>query len=407
MIAGRPTRSVCILVAGLLASVAAYGGPQDDLRKLREDIQALQQQLEKERAAKADETDRLKDSERAISHSAATLYTLKAQQAETAAALAALQREQAELNGRMREQQAALQTFIKAYYERGGAGELKILFSGRHPADIARELHYYGYLARARTELMANLNATLAALDRTLAESEAKRRTLSEVAAGQVAEQQRLGQERLARQRVLTALNQRISLKQREIGNLKQNEKALTGLIQRLERIAAQEKERQRQAARRQAQQARQKTPSRSRQPAPQARMPSAPTPLRSAKFPVAGELLNRFGSPRRDTGTAWKGLFFRAPAGAPVKAARDGQVVFADWMRGFGNLLIVDHGDGYMSLYGNNEALLKAVGDAVHAGEPIASVGNTGGQPEPGLYFEVRYRSRPVDPLTWMKGPE
>lgn len=397
-----------MLLAGVMASATACGAPQDDLKKLRQDIEMLQQQLDKERAAKADETDRLKESERAISHISATLYSLQSQQAEATAALARLQQQQAELNQRLGEQQSALQRFIRAHYERGQGGELEILFSGRHPADIARELHYYGYLARARTALIADLNMTLAALDRTVAESEAKRKTLNEVAARKAAEQQRLAQERSARQRVLTTLDQRISLKQREIGSLKQNEKALTGLIQRLERIAAQEKERQREAARKRAQQARQERTRAPVAPGPAPRPPSEPrlAPLRSANFPVAGELLNRFGSPRRDTGTAWKGLFFRAAPGAPVKAVRDGQVVFADWMRGFGNLLIIDHGNGYMSLYGNNEALLKTVGDSVHAGDAVASVGNTGGQAETGLYFEVRYRSKPVDPLTWVKGP-
>ena len=120
-------------------------------------------------------------------------------------------------------------------------------------------------------------------------------------------------------------------------------------------------------------------------------------------KLPVTGELTNRFGGQRADTGTAWKGLFIRASTGSSVKALGPGSVVFADWLRGFGNLLIIDHGDGYMSLYGNNEAVLKQEGEQVTAGEIIATVGNSGGNPESGLYFEVRYHSRPIDPLQWV----
>ena len=117
----------------------------------------------------------------------------------------------------------------------------------------------------------------------------------------------------------------------------------------------------------------------------------------------MAGELSNRFGGRRSDTGTTWKGLFIRAGSGSPVKALGPGQVVFADWLRGFGNLIIVDHGDGYMSLYGNNETLLKQEGETVAAGDTIANVGNSGGNAESGLYFEVRYQSRAIDPLQWI----
>jgi murein hydrolase activator len=120
-------------------------------------------------------------------------------------------------------------------------------------------------------------------------------------------------------------------------------------------------------------------------------------------RLPVRGELANRFGSPREGSGVAWKGLLIRARAGEEVLAIAAGRVVFADWLRGFGNLLILDHGDGYLSLYAYNEALLKQVGDRVGSGEPIGIVGSSGGSEETGLYFEIRYQGRPVDPLGWV----
>jgi len=118
--------------------------------------------------------------------------------------------------------------------------------------------------------------------------------------------------------------------------------------------------------------------------------------------LPVRGELTNHFGAPREDTGVSWKGLFIKAAEGADVKSVASGRVVFADWMRGFGNLIIVDHGDGYMSLYGNNQAVLKRVGDEVSGGDAIASVGNSGGNESNGLYYELRRNSQPFDPLKW-----
>jgi murein hydrolase activator len=119
--------------------------------------------------------------------------------------------------------------------------------------------------------------------------------------------------------------------------------------------------------------------------------------------LPVRGELRNRFGSPREDSGLSWKGLFIAAPAGQEVKAIAAGRIVFADWLRGFGNLLIIDHGGGYMSLYGNNESLFKRVGEAAQGGETVAGVGNSGGNTNSGLYFEIRYQGKAFDPLGWI----
>ena len=118
-------------------------------------------------------------------------------------------------------------------------------------------------------------------------------------------------------------------------------------------------------------------------------------------RLPVKGTVTNRFGSPRQE-GSTWKGLFIRSPAGGEVKAIAGGRVVFAEWMRGFGNLLIVDHGDAFLSIYGNNDALLRQVGDSVRSGDTVATVGSSGGNPESGLYFEIRHQGQPVAPLKW-----
>ncbi|MGB4226990.1 MAG: peptidoglycan DD-metalloendopeptidase family protein, partial [Candidatus Dechloromonas phosphoritropha] len=120
-----------------------------------------------------------------------------------------------------------------------------------------------------------------------------------------------------------------------------------------------------------------------------------------SLRFPVRGAVAGRFGS-ARDGGGTWRGLFIKADTGSDVKAVAGGRVVFAEWMRGFGNLLIVDHGDSYLSIYGNNDSLLKQVGQGVKGGETVATVGNSGGNPESGLYFEIRHKGQPVDPMKW-----
>jgi septal ring factor EnvC (AmiA/AmiB activator) len=124
-----------------------------------------------------------------------------------------------------------------------------------------------------------------------------------------------------------------------------------------------------------------------------------------SLKLPVKGDLLSHFGATRAGGGPAWKGLFIQAPTGSEVHAVAPGRVVFAEWLRGFGNLLIIDHGDQYLSVYGNNESLLKQPGDVVQTGDLVATAGNSGGNPETGLYFELRYQGKPFDPLSWTGG--
>ena len=115
------------------------------------------------------------------------------------------------------------------------------------------------------------------------------------------------------------------------------------------------------------------------------------------------GEVVNKFGSARPDSTVLWRGLLLRAANGQPVKSVAAGRVVFADWLRGFGNLLIIDHGKGYMSLYGNNETLYKQVGDILRGGDTVAAVGNSGGNEDSGVYFELRHRGEPLDPIKWI----
>ena len=121
-------------------------------------------------------------------------------------------------------------------------------------------------------------------------------------------------------------------------------------------------------------------------------------------RFPVRGELVGRFGAPRAEGGTTWKGVFIRAGAGSDVRAVAGGEVVFSDWLRGYGNLIIVDHGSDYLSIYGNNDALLKEVGDRVAGGDAIANVGAGGVGNESGLYFEIRHQGQPLDPMQWVR---
>ncbi|MDR0440457.1 MAG: peptidoglycan DD-metalloendopeptidase family protein, partial [Candidatus Accumulibacter sp.] len=172
-----------------------------------------------------------------------------------------------------------------------------------------------------------------------------------------------------------------------------------TQLIARLDRIIAAQNASRRQRAKERAKAA----ASEASPTAPESLPTGSFTAMRGRlRLPVRGTVTNRYGGQRQE-GSTWKGLFIRAAQGSEIRAIADGRVVFSDWMRGFGNLLIVDHGDGYLSIYGYNDAVLTQVGDDVRGGDSIATAGNSGGNPESGLYFELRHQGQPVDPLKWV----
>lgn len=271
---------------------------------------------------------------------------------------------------------------------------MRHLLSGGDPNQVARDAHYLSLLSRAKAGLIRDLGEILDEKKRLASQAREKSEELAEIERSQQRERTGLIEQQKKRQTVLARLSDRIKAQRREVDKLKRDEKRLATLIAGLGRIVAKPR----------------RTPKASGPALRNERTPDAS--LAAGAFaqlkgrlslPTRGELANRFGTQRQEGGTTWKGVFIRAANGAEVKAIAPGQVVFADWLRGFGNLAIVDHGDGYLSVYGNNESLFKAVGQPVKAGEAIASVGNSGGNPETGLYFELRHLGQPLDPLKWV----
>lgn len=361
-----------------------------DLEELRSRIEALQKELEKAEENKAEAADALRESERAISQTNRRLFRLAAQRRALNSEMQKLGRDAGALRARIEAEQAALGRLLYRQYVNGQPEVLRLLLSRQDPNETARQLQYLGYLWRARARLIADLKRDLAALDGLTERTARKSAELRLLEAEEAAEMKRLEREKQAHREVLARVSSEIAQQRSQISTLKRNEQRLTRLIERLAKEAARRKSR----------------------PAIVNRALPQPGETASAfgklkgrlRLPVVGELANRFGSPRQDSGLSWKGLFISAPAGREVKAVAAGRVVYADWLRGFGNLMILDHGDGYMSLYGNNEALLKQVGEEASPGEAIASVGNSGGNPDSGLYFELRYQGKPFDPLPWVR---
>lgn len=379
-----------LLLAALLALAPASSHaarskpkPSQELTQLREKIADLKREIDSVEGSKVDVLDQLKDSERAISQINRSLHDLAAEQHATAAELTAAQADSTRLRNHVRSQQDLLAKLFFQQYVHHDQDPFRMLLNLEDPNEISRQGVYYGYLSRSRATLITNLKRDLDDAEAAESVVREKHLELKEIRDEQQAEKNTLQKEANARRTTLAKLDKQISARRKQVAQWERDEKRLTQLVERLARVLA----------------AKPRTPRAKARPTP-----SAPSYAKlKGHLPVAGELSNHFGGPRPDTGTPWKGWFIRAAAGSPIKALDEGRVVFADWLRGFGNLLIIDHGDGYLSLYGYNEALLKHEGDRVQAGETIANAGNSGGNAESGLYFEVRFKSQPIDPIQWV----
>jgi septal ring factor EnvC (AmiA/AmiB activator) len=390
-----------LLAAALVLSPvaqSAQNASRESLQELQSRIKDLQQELDRTEGAHAEASDALKESEQAISEANRKLHELKQQQQANAAALDNIRKERGGLETTIAAQQKLLSNQLYRQYLNGQQNYLRALLEQRDPNVIARDLQYFSYVARARASLIENLRKNLGQVAQLDTKTESTLKEVAQLKEDQIKERKDLQQQQAERRAMLQKLAAQLKSQRGEISRLQRDEKRLSQLVERLARIVPKKPS--------------QKPETRKQEVGNAQRNESLPTPeLDSSVFvslkgklhlPVRGELANRFGASREDSGVSWKGLFIRSSEGEEVRAVAGGQVVFADWLRGFGNLMIVDHGGGYMSLYGNNQALLKRVGDEVKAGDAIAAVGNSGGNPESGLYFEMRHQSKPFDPLAW-----
>ena len=395
------------------AAVPEISEKRADLSELRTRINALQKELSTNENHKADAADRLRESDKLISNLQRELHRLTNLQGGLQNTLRELAKQSDTLEATLVEQQKGLERIIYRQYVMGDPGSLQLLLNGDNPNQVARDLYYLSAIAHSRAEILGEIRGTLKK-KQALAESTRERfQELADVEAEQRDRHADLLKERESRKLMLSQISGRVAEQRKEIGALQQDEKRMSQLIDRLSKIIAAQAAQAAQAARA----AKSKPPpdetigknERPRSAPSTGENRYQPEPLAGnfaqlkgqLRLPVRGAIVGRFGAPREGN-TTWKGLFIRATAGSEVKSIANGRVVFADWMRGFGNLMIVDHGGDYLSIYGNNDSLLKQVGDSVRGGETVASVGNSGGNPESGLYFELRHQGQAIDPMKW-----
>lgn len=396
---------------------------QRQLEAAQKDIAELQKLLGTLQQEKSGIQKQLQGSEREMGELQKQIEALEQQLQDGEGEIERLDGEKKKLQSQRAEQQKLISLQIRAAYQSGGQEYLKLLLNQQQPEQFTRSLTYHEYLSRARREQLDRYNAILEQLHLI----EADLATRHAVLAGQQVELQdrreALDKVRSEHRAVLARLNSELGDGDKRLKARRQEQARLSALLKTIEetlarqareaearRLAEQrareDAERQRLAATRPAgDAAASATPA---GPRVSSAAPAVDGPFAQARgrlpWPVDGQLLARFGAPRGDARLKWDGVLIGAAAGTRVRAIHDGRVVFADWLRGAGLLVIVDHGGGYLSLYGHNQTLLKAAGDLVKAGEAIATVGTSGGQDTPALYFAIRQQGQPSDPLRWCR---
>ena len=386
----RPTRqtlraaAIAAIAAALLlapspprAQERSAAEQEAALQAVRKEIKALESRIARQTTQRDASARALRELEVTIAAGARNLDAVRADLRRQQTRQRELAGEQRAARAKLAGERAALAAQVRLSYMTGREEAFKLLLTQESPADLGRMLVYYDYFNRARSERIGAVNAELETLRALDAEAEELRVELAALEAAQAAEVAALGSSRDERRAFLAKQDAELRDATRAVDKLRGEEKRLTELVKELSELLA-------------------NFPTDSEEPFGRVKGRLA--------WPVQGKLAGDFGRPRGGGPLRWNGVLLEAPQGTAVRAVYHGRVAYADWLPGLGLLVIIDHGAGYMTLYGHNEALLREPGDWVTPGESIAQVGDTGGQARPALYFEVRYNGEPVSPHPWIR---
>jgi septal ring factor EnvC (AmiA/AmiB activator) len=346
------------------------------LAAVRNEIKALESRVARQATQRNDSAKALRDLELTMAASARKLEKIRGDLRAQQARQLALGQEQRAAAAKLAGERHALGAQVRASYMTGREEIFKLVLSQEDPADLGRMLVYYDYFNRARSARIGAVNTKLETLRALATQIEAVQVELAALAAAQASEVAALSRSRDERRALLASLDSGLAAAASQIERLRSEERRLADLVKELGEILAE-------------------IPAGSQQPFARlkGRLP----------WPLQGKLAGDYGKLRDGGPMRWNGVLLEAGAGTAVRSIYHGRIAFADWLQGLGLLIIVDHGGGYMSLYGHNEALLKEAGDWVEPGESIAQVGDTGGRTRPALYFEIRHNGEPVNPHQWI----
>ena len=405
-----------LLFACLLSPVMAdqRAETQQQLDAAQKDVAELKKLLEAIQKEKSGVQGELKKTESEMGQLEKQVKGLQQELNKSNEELKRLDTEKKKLQQSRLEQQRLIGIQARAAYQGGQQEYLKLLLNQQNPEKFSRTLTYYDYLSQARLEQLATFNETLRQLANVEQDIANQQNQLNEQKSALDGRREQLAEARKERQLALAKLNKDLSARDQKLKARQQEQAQLGNVLKTIEATLARQAREAAEARKLElaAEQARLKGDKAS---------PGANGPLVSSSgatyggnfasargklpWPVDGRLAARFGTARGgDERTKWDGVLISAGAGSQVHAVHGGRVVFADWLRGAGLLVILDHGNGFLSLYGHNQTLLKSAGDVVKAGESISTVGNSGGQDTSALYFAIRQQGHPSDPAQWCR---
>ncbi|MEE3652219.1 MULTISPECIES: murein hydrolase activator EnvC [unclassified Brenneria] len=392
----------------LLSGFSQAADNQQQLKALQQDIAAKEKSVRLQQQQRGALVQQLKKQEQSIAQSSRQLHETRNTLSTLNKELNALGASIAKLQSQQDTQQEILSRQLDAAFRQGQHSALQLILSGEESQRSERILAYFGYLNEARQKSINELQQTrteLASQRQLLEQKQTQQKTLL---SDQQQQQKTLEQAQTERQKTLSTLESSLEKDRQQLTELRQNETRLRDQIARAEREAKARAEREaREAAKVRAKEEQAKRSGGSYKPTENERSLMARTgglgrPAAQAFWPVRGNIEHRFGEPLQGE-LRWKGLVIAAPEGTEVKAIADGNVLMADWLQGYGLVVVVQHGKGDMSLYGYNQSALVSVGAQVKAGQPIALVGTSGGQSQPALYFEIRRQGQAVNPQPWL----
>ena len=392
------------LFPGSAALAQGTGDTQRKLEKVQRELKDAAAQRRRTEGQRGDAGRALRNADEQVGRSTRNLQDTVAKIASGEQELAALQARRTVLQAALGERRAELAAMLRAAYAVGNDAPLQLMLAQDKVADANRLLAYHGYLQRERLQRIAAIGAELEEVQTIEARILATRRELDAARNQQAVQLAEVNRDRSERATLVAQLDRKVRDQRGHEQRLGRDAKALERVLAQLRAAAARAERERREAAERAtraAEQARREGKPVAPTPKPYAN--ATPIQVGGLGWPLSGSLLARFGGTLPD-GHRSSGLLIAAPVGTPVRAVADGRVVFAEWMSGYGLICIVDHGNGSMSLYAYNDALLRNVGDTVRRGDPVASVGNSGGQGRTALYFELRRNGSPVDPAAWLR---
>lgn len=359
----------------LLPAVTRADAEEQRLEQLRARIQQLQTNLNELQGRRDAVREELRDLEHRIGGSLRAQRRLDGRLQAYVRQLTQLRAQAQDERRALTQQAAVLDRQMRAAYAMGQQEPLKLLLNQEEPVRVARVMTYYRLLHQARTERVQAIQTSLARMQTLEARLQTQTRELEDARAERARERQSFETARARRTELLASLNLQARSQSEEIERLRADEKRLERLVGELTSLPA-------------------LAPA-----APGARFASLKGRL---PLPLAGRISARFGDDKGIGQLKWRGAFITAREGQEVRAVHRGRVAYADWLRGFGLLLILEHEDGYMTLYGHNQSLYREIGEWVDAGQVIAAAGSTGDAPQAGVYFEIRHNGEPDDPLRW-----